>query len=58
MNAAADTLSTKAEDKVEIARAEPKAGAEDALVELGKVSDTQGGWFGSKADAGMGFAVY
>jgi hypothetical protein len=56
MNTVSDTGSSKEQDQVE-------SGPQDAeldatLVELGKVSDTQGGWTGSKMDTGLGFTVY
>lgn len=57
MNAAADTLLKSAENEDQTARREE--GQPDAqLVEMGRVSDTKGGWFGSKADVGVGFQVY
>ncbi len=34
--------------------ARSKADVDVALVEMGKVSDTQGGWFGNKGDSGAG----
>ena len=58
MNAASDTLSSKTEDQVESAREETRAEPGAALVDLGRVSDTKGGWFGLKADAGAGFTAY
>lgn len=58
MNPASDTLSNKTEDQVESARQENPAEPSATLVELGRVSDTQGGWIGSKADSGAGLMVY
>ena len=58
MNAVSDTLLNRAEDKVETSRQEQKTESDAALVELGKVSDTRGGWVGSKFDSGAGFTVY
>jgi hypothetical protein len=58
MNAVSDTLLNRAEDKVETSRQEQKTESDTALVELGKVSDTRGGWVGAKSDAGAGFTVY
>lgn len=57
MNSASDTLLDKTEDNVESAQekqAEPSA----TLVDLGRVSDTKGGWIGSKTDSGAGLQVY
>ena len=58
MNTLSDTLSNKERDKVETVRQEPKPTSDAALVELGKVSDTKGGWVGSKVDGGAGFQTY
>lgn len=58
MNATAETLVKTAEENVEAAREESEAVPDAALIELGKVSDTRGGWFGSKIDSGMGFITY
>jgi hypothetical protein len=55
---ASDTLSNRAEERNETARQEQKTESDSALVELGKVSDTQGGWWGSKTDNGAGFQTY
>ena len=56
MNAVSETVLSTPDDKVETPHqeAEPKA----ELIELGKVSDTRGGWLGAKADNGFGFTVY
>lgn len=53
MSTGSEKLLVKAEEKVEAAR-EEKANVDTALVELGKVSDTQGGWLGAKNDSGAG----
>ncbi|HEV7139056.1 MAG TPA: hypothetical protein VGN43_20655 [Steroidobacteraceae bacterium] len=53
MSNGSDKLLVRAEDKSEAARQET-ADVDAALVELGKVSDTQGGWFGAKTDSGAG----
>jgi len=53
MNNGSEKLLVKAEENVEAARQE-KADANTALVELGKVSNTQGGFFGAKNDSGAG----
>jgi hypothetical protein len=58
MNPASDTLSSKSEDQVESAREETRAEPSVTLVDLGKVSDTKGGWIGSKQDSGAGLQVY
>lgn len=57
MNIDSDDLLVRAEEKVEVTRQE-KTGQDVALVELGKVSDTKGGWVGSKMDSGPGFVAY
>ena len=53
MSIGSEKLLVKAEEKVEAAR-EEKANVDTALVELGKVSDTKGGWLGAKNDSGAG----
>lgn len=58
MNPASDALSSKTEDQVESAREETRAEPSATLVDLGRVSDTKGGWVGSKADSGAGLMVY
>ena len=58
MNATSDTLLNSAEEKVETAREEPQPTQEPALIELGKVSETRGGWYGFKPDSGAGFTTY
>ena len=55
MSIGSEKLLVKAEENVEAAR-EEKASMDTALVELGKVSDTQGGWFGAKNDSGAGLS--
>jgi hypothetical protein len=57
MNIGSDDLSVRAEEKIEATRQE-KTEQEAALVELGKVSDTKGGFIGSKMDSGAGLTVY
>lgn len=57
MNTGSDNLLVKAEERVETVR-EQKVELDPALVELGKVSDTTGGWFGSKLDSGIGLSVF
>jgi len=59
MNAAPDSLLNRAEEKLEpVAGQEQKAEPEAALIDMGKVSDTQGGWYGPKIDTGYGLQVY
>ena len=53
MSIGSENLLVKAEENVETVR-EEKANVDTALVEMGKVSDTKGGFFGSKMDAGAG----
>jgi hypothetical protein len=53
MSIGSENLLVKAEENVEAARPE-KAERDASLVELGKVSDTQGGFFGAKVDSGAG----
>lgn len=58
MNTFSDTRSNTEQDHVETVRQEPKTVSDAALVELGKVSDTRGGWFGPKVDTGAGLQIY
>jgi hypothetical protein len=58
MNADPDTPLNGAEETVETAHEEPPPAQDAALVELGKVSDTKGGWWGVKPDSGAGFTTY
>jgi hypothetical protein len=58
MNTLADTRSSSEQDQVETGRQEAEPVQDAALLELGKVSDTQGGWLGSKPDTGNGFSTY
>ena len=57
MNIGSDDLLVRAEEKVEMTRQE-KTEPDAALVELGKVSETKGGWLGSKPDTGAGLMAY
>lgn len=57
MNTGSENLSVRAEDKVETVR-EEKVELDPALVELGKVSDTKGGWVGPKVDSGVGLTMF
>jgi hypothetical protein len=58
MNTASDTLPNSAEEKVETTREESQPAPKPELIELGKVSDTKGGWVGVKMDSGAGFTTY
>jgi hypothetical protein len=58
MNTLTDELSNTEQDRNEPVRQEPNAAADAAIVELGKVSDTRGGWLGSKLDTGLGVQPY
>jgi hypothetical protein len=58
MNAAPDALLSGAEEKVETTRQDQETALDGALVEMGKVSDTQGGWIGKKPDTGFGVQFY
>ena len=58
MSSASETLLHKTEDQVEAARREDQAKPSTTLVELGRVTETQGGWFGGKPDAGAGLQFY
>lgn len=58
MNAASDTLLNNTEEKTDTVRQEQKAELDASLVELGKVSDTKGSFFGAKFDSGSGFVNY
>lgn len=58
MNTLSDTRSSKEQDQVESGRRDVEPVADAALIELGKVSDTQGGWTGTKLDIGSGFTNY
>jgi len=57
MNTSSETRSSQEREQVESGRqdAEP---VPDALLELGKVTDTRGGWLGTKLDTGAGFTNY
>ncbi|HEX4266742.1 MAG TPA: hypothetical protein VHY36_02565 [Steroidobacteraceae bacterium] len=58
MNTLADTRSGTEQDQVEAGRRDAEPAQDAALLELGKVSDTQGGWLGPKLDSGAGFQPY
>ena len=57
MNISSEDLLVRAEEKIEATRQE-KTEQDAALVELGKVSDTKGGWIGVKPDTGAGLMAY
>ena len=54
MNSNADTVLNSADDKVEADRQGEQTEVSAEVVELGKVSDTRGGWLGYKVDTGLG----
>jgi hypothetical protein len=58
MNSASDTLLNKTEDQVGSAQEQTLAKQSTLLVDLGRVSDTKGGWIGAKPDSGAGLQVY
>ena len=58
MNTSSDTRSNQEPSRIETARQEPQTMSQTELVQLGKVSDTQGGWVGTKLDVGLGFITY
>jgi hypothetical protein len=58
MNTLADTRSGKEQEQVEAGRQDAEPVQDAALLELGRVSDTQGGWLGTKYDSGAGFQTY
>ena len=57
MSIGSDDLLVTAEEKIEATRQE-KTEQDAALVELGRVSDTKGGFIGSKMDSGAGLTAY
>ena len=58
MNDTSDTLVNGAQEKVEPTPPQAPQPQTAELVELGKVSDTKGGWWGVKMDSGAGFTTY
>jgi hypothetical protein len=58
MNTFADNSSNREQDQNETVRQELKPISDATLVDLGKVSETRGGWFGPKEDSGLGFIPY
>jgi hypothetical protein len=55
MNNLSDTRSSGEQGQIETGRQDAEPAQDAALVELGKVSDTQGGFLGTKLDTGNGF---
>jgi hypothetical protein len=55
-----DTPSSKEQSQVESGRQDTDAVpvSDATLIELGKVSDTKGGFYGTKVDPGFGVMVY
>jgi hypothetical protein len=53
-----DTRSSIEQDQVESGRPDAEPVPDAALIELGKVSDTRGGWVGVKPDTGLGVTTY
>jgi hypothetical protein len=58
MNTPSDTRSGKEQDQVESGRRDAEPVSDATIIELGKVSDTQGGWVGVKPDSGFGVTNY
>jgi hypothetical protein len=58
MNDSSDTRSSKEQDQVESVRQDAQPASDAALIELGKVSDTKGGFIGVKPDTGFGVSTY
>lgn len=58
MNSVSETVLNTSGEQIETAGQEHKTEQQPELVELGKVSDTRGGWIGVKTDIGNGFTVY
>ena len=58
MNVVTESVLARADQKAELAPPEGKTEIDASLIELGKVSDTKGGFFGIKQDVGAGFITY
>jgi hypothetical protein len=58
MNTSSDPRSNREQDHLETDRRDADPAADTTLLELGKVSDTQGGWLGVKLDVGAGFITW
>lgn len=55
---ASESLLGRADDKAEATGQEQKIELDAELVEMGKVTDTKGGWIGFKTDSGAGLLYY
>ena len=55
MNTVSDSRSSKEQDQVESGPQDAEPASDAMLVELGKVSDTKGGYAGHKPDSAFGF---
>jgi hypothetical protein len=58
MSSVPDTVLNTSDDKIETARRQQQTELNAEVVELGKVSETRGGWIGVKSDIGAGFTTY
>jgi hypothetical protein len=58
MNNPSDTRSSQEQDQVESVRPDAQPAPDVMLVDLGKVSDTKGGFVGHKPDTGFGVSTY
>ncbi|HEY6515971.1 MAG TPA: hypothetical protein VIY50_07485 [Steroidobacteraceae bacterium] len=58
MSTSSDSRSNIEHDQLVSGRQDAEPVADATLLELGKVSDTQGGWLGVKLDVGAGFITY
>jgi hypothetical protein len=58
MNDSSDTRSSKEQDQVESVRQDAQPASDAALIDLGKISDTKGGFIGVKPDTGFGVSTY
>lgn len=58
MNTFPDTRWNRDEDQIDPIHREPDPALAPAVIDLGRVSDTRGGWLGVKLDVGAGFIPY
>jgi hypothetical protein len=58
MSNPSESRSISEQDQVEAVRQDAEPASDAALIELGKVSETKGGFLGHKPDSGLGIAVY